>query len=130
MSKSIVFALMLCVSLTGCATLGFGGSSGYGNNYRGGSENATLLGAGGAILGAAVFKSNPAVGLVAGGLTGYYVGQEMDRQQSAQGYASTECRSTLHRTYNRDGSISSVSTNNETCQSRAYAPGYRTGYNR
>ena len=113
-----IFAVVVVVLLSGCATTGYG-------NY--GQNNAGLLGASGAIVGSAV-SNNSGLGIVVGGLTGYYLGQEMDRQSEIQG--STTCRATLRRTYNRDGSIASVQQNSEHCYSTFRTPGYRTGYNR
>lgn len=118
-SFKLVLVLVFALFVTGCAAPMQG---------RYGQNNAGLLGGSGAVLGSALTKSNPVVGAVVGGLTGYYVGQEMDRQSAEQG--STDCRATLRRTYNRDGSIASVQQNTEYCRSTSTTPGYRVGYNR
>jgi hypothetical protein len=121
--RNIAICLIVLL-LSGCA--GYGGYGYQGRPY--GYDNASLLGGAGALVGATVTNSHPVLGAVALGLGGYYLGQQLDARQAQIGW--TDCQSTIVRQYNRDGTVSVVQHNTESCRSGMQTQGYRSGFNR
>lgn len=124
--RNLLAVLLGVTLLFGCASSPsiYGGGGRHGSRYG----NAEILGGTGAVIGAAVVESNPLLGAAGLGVAGYYLGRSMDRKEAAVGH--TDCKAVIHRSYNRDGTVSEVFVNDERCQSFKTTPGYRDGYNR
>ncbi len=123
--KNLIIAFLGVSLLSGCEI--------YGGPRHHQGENQATYSAAGAVTGAALgaMTGDPRIAIlggVAGGVLGMEYGRDRDRADAALGM--TSCKAVIHRSYNRDGTISEVFVNDERCQSFKTTPGYRDGYNR